>query len=99
MNRIWWNQVTNAMRFVSHITEALLDEKSIIVKHASSIPWNDEFEQTIKTSVMEQNSEKRFENVQNDQEYNKQMGGGSNDCMSMCITWCCINMMCNGCCR
>ena len=44
-------------------------------------------------------SEKRFENVQNDQEYNKQMGGGSNDCMSMCITWCCINMMCNGCCR
>lgn len=44
-------------------------------------------------------SEKRFESAPNDQEYNRQMGGGSNDCMSMCITWCCINMMCNGCCR
>lgn len=63
MNRIWWKQVTNAMKFVSHITEALLDEKSILVKHASSMPWSDEFEQTIKASVMEQNSEKRFENV------------------------------------
>ena len=44
-------------------------------------------------------SERRFESAPNDQEYNRQMGGGSNDCMSMCITWCCINMMCNGCCR
>ena len=44
-------------------------------------------------------SERRFESMPNDQEYNKQMGGGSNDCMSMCITWCCINMLCNGCCR
>lgn len=63
MNRIWWNQVTNAVKFVSQITEALLDEKSILIKHALSIPWNNELEQTIKEFVKEQNSEKRFESI------------------------------------
>ena len=30
----------------------------------------------------------------------KQMGeSGMNDCLSFCATWCCINMMCNMCCR
>lgn len=63
MNRIWWNQVTNAVRFVSQITEALLDEKSILIRHTSGMPWKDEFEQTVKDAVKKQNSEKRFENV------------------------------------
>ncbi len=31
---------------------------------------------------------------------NQQMGGsGVNDCLSFCATWCCINTMCNICCR
>ena len=30
----------------------------------------------------------------------RQMGGsGANDCLSFCATWCCMNMMCNMCCR
>nr|MBO4518320.1 hypothetical protein [Clostridia bacterium] len=30
----------------------------------------------------------------------QQMGGsGANDCLSFCATWCCMNMMCNMCCR
>ena len=34
-----------------------------------------------------------------DQE-NRQMGeSGMNDCMSFCATWCCMNLMCNMCCR
>ena len=31
---------------------------------------------------------------------NRQMGGsGMGDCMSFCATWCCMNMLCNMCCR
>lgn len=30
----------------------------------------------------------------------RQMGeSGMNDCLSFCATWCCINLMCNMCCR
>ena len=30
----------------------------------------------------------------------QQMGGsGADDCLSFCATWCCMNMMCNMCCR
>jgi len=29
----------------------------------------------------------------------RQMGGGSCDCCSFCATWCCMDMLCNMCCR
>ena len=30
----------------------------------------------------------------------RQMGDtGTNDCLSFCATWCCMNMLCNMCCR
>ncbi len=30
----------------------------------------------------------------------RQMGGnGSNDCLSFCATWCCMNLLCNMCCH
>ena len=33
-------------------------------------------------------------------EEERQMGGsGANDCLSFCATWCCMNLMCNMCCR
>lgn len=63
MKHIWWNQVTNAVQYVSQITEALLDEKSILIKHASSIPWKAEFESSVVESVKLQNSEKKFEKI------------------------------------
>lgn len=31
-------------------------------------------------------------------ETNRQMGG-SDDCLSFCTTWCCMNMLCNACCN
>ena len=33
------------------------------------------------------------------QEEPKQMGMDTNGCMSTCATWCCMNLMCNMCCR
>ncbi len=38
----------------------------------------------------------RQENVN---QQNRQMGGSSNDCMTFCLTWCCMDMMCSMCCR
>jgi curved DNA-binding protein CbpA len=29
----------------------------------------------------------------------RQMGADSNGCLSFCTTWCCMNLMCNICCR
>ncbi len=29
----------------------------------------------------------------------RQMGGSSNECMSMCATWCCMDMLCSLCCN
>lgn len=30
---------------------------------------------------------------------NRQMGGSSNDCLTFCATWCCMDMLCSMCCR
>ncbi len=30
---------------------------------------------------------------------NRQMGGGCGSFVDCCATWCCMNMLCNGCCR
>ncbi len=38
------------------------------------------------------------DNTANAQEQ-RQMGGSSNECMSFCATWCCLDMLCNCCCR
>lgn len=32
-------------------------------------------------------------------ETSRQMGASSNDCMDTCMTLCCLNLMCNSCCR
>ena len=63
MSQIWWNQVTNAVRYVSEITDSLLDEKSILIKHTSSMPWKNDFEDCVRNTISEQNSDKRFEDI------------------------------------
>ena len=42
----------------------------------------------------------RSGNVNGAENTERQMGGNAaNDCLSFCVTWCCINAMCNMCCR
>lgn len=65
MERIWWNQVTNAVQFVSQITDALLNEKSIVLNYSENMPWHDFFEETVRETVKQGNSEKKFEDVIN----------------------------------
>ncbi len=63
MKNIWWNQVTNAVQYVYQITESILEEKSILLRYTSSMPWYEELQATIIESVKRQNSEKKFVNV------------------------------------
>lgn len=63
MMNIWWNQVTNAVQYVSEIKKSLLEEKSILLKYSSSMPWRECFEDSVKEAVKLQNSEKKFVEV------------------------------------
>ena len=29
----------------------------------------------------------------------RQMGGGADSCLTFCLTWCCMDMLCSCCCR
>ena len=60
MKNIWWNQVTNAVQYVSQITQKLLEEKSILLRCTSGMPWCAELETSIIEAVKQQNSEKKF---------------------------------------
>ena len=65
MNGIWWNQVTNAVKFVTDIKDSLLEEKSIILRYSNGMPWRNQLEETIVETVKLQNAEKKFVNITN----------------------------------
>ncbi len=68
MKSIWWNQVTNAVKFVSDIRQSLLEEKSLLLKYSSVMPWREQFEESLRESVRLQNAEKKFVDVPEVQE-------------------------------
>ena len=54
----------------------------------------------LKQNISYNESQFRSGNAQDTYAEDRQMGGnGVNDCLSFCATWCCMNMMCNMCCR
>ena len=63
MKSIWWNQVTNAVKFVSDIKQCLLEEKSLLLKYSNAMPWREQFEESVRESVKLQNAEKKFVDV------------------------------------
>jgi hypothetical protein len=63
MNSIWWNQVTNAVKYVTDIKESLLEEKSILLKYAPGMPWRNQLEEIIIESVKQQNADKKFVSI------------------------------------
>jgi len=65
METIWWNQVTNAVKYVSDIKKALLEEKSILLKYASGMPWRDQLVASVVDEVKVQNGDKKFVNISN----------------------------------
>ena len=65
MQNIWWKQVTNAVNFVSDVKESLLEEKSILLKYSSGMPWRNQLVDEIMDTVKLQNSDKKFITVPN----------------------------------
>ena len=65
MERIWWEKIPDALSFVTHITESLLEEKSIILQYSSRLPWRDTFVDIVKERVQQQNASKSFITVTN----------------------------------
>lgn len=63
MEYVWWNQVTNAVHFISDIKNCLLEEKSVLLKYSYTIPWYDLFVDILKEGVAEQNAEKKFVDI------------------------------------
>ena len=63
MSQIWWDRVPNALALVNDTVDSLTEEKSIILQHAVPLPWRDEFIDSVKWRVMQQNSSKSFERI------------------------------------
>ena len=68
MKSIWWNQVTNAVKYVSDIRQCLLEEKSLLLKYSNAMPWREQFEESVRDSVKLQNAEKKFVDIPDVQE-------------------------------
>ena len=65
METIWWNQVTNAVKYVTDVKQSLLEEKSILLRYASGMPWRDQLVNSVIESVKLQNGDKKFVNIAN----------------------------------
>ncbi len=64
-------------------------------------PDNDKYKDALNRLVAQINyNQAQFNNAQTNQTTdNRNMGGGSGDCLSFCATWCCMDMLCSMCCR
>lgn len=60
MDQIWWERVPNALSFAEGIIDCLVDEKSILIQHHDSLPWQDTFKSTVVNRVKQQNATKTF---------------------------------------
>ena len=71
METIWWNQVTNAVKYVTDIKKALLEEKSILLKYSSGMPWRNQLITSVVEAVKVQNSDKKFVDISNVEDLGK----------------------------
>lgn len=53
MYRIWWNQITRANRLVSKITEAIYNNKSVVINTTGSLPWSEKLIEIIDDNMRE----------------------------------------------
>lgn len=60
MENIWWKQVTNAVKYVADVKRSLLEEKSILLKYSSGIPWRNQLVNSVIDAVKLQNGDKKF---------------------------------------
>lgn len=61
MDKVWWNQVTNADRFVRLVAEAMLEGRSVVLALPENVPWYAAMQARILDEVKKQNSRYSFE--------------------------------------
>lgn len=66
MDQIWWERVPNALAFTEEIIDCLVNEKSVLIQHHDSLPWQDTFEETVVNRVKQQNASKTFVSITNE---------------------------------
>lgn len=63
MDRVWWNNITKARKFVDDIVTAALEGKSIILSLPEAVPWYDTFVELIQEQLQMENSKNAFETI------------------------------------
>ena len=57
MERIWWEQITNANRFVNSIVNSILEEKSSVLALSKLTPWRDTMRELVESRVLSEASD------------------------------------------
>lgn len=57
MERIWWEQITNANRFVSLIVNSILEEKSSVLALSQLTPWRNTMRELVEHRVLSEKSD------------------------------------------
>ena len=64
-DKLWWERVPNATAFISDIVKTLLDGKSTFLQHENALPWYDTMFSMITEAIVQQDSAKRMEKIDN----------------------------------
>ena len=60
MEQIWWNKVTNAVRFVENISESINSGYSVILQLPKYVPWYASMMEIVNSYIMRDNSTRSF---------------------------------------
>lgn len=60
MDQVWWNKVTNAVRFTENISESINSGYSVILQLPEYVPWYAAMKEIVKTTVTCDNSTRAF---------------------------------------
>jgi hypothetical protein len=58
MDKIWWNQVTNATRFIDDIVESVTEGKSVILALSDNVPWYNTMRELVEDDIRKRSSER-----------------------------------------
>ena len=60
MDKVWWEQVTNANVFIKTVIDTILHEKSIVLVLPDYVPWRQKLKDIIETNIAKHNSKNSF---------------------------------------